>query len=135
MNARSLFFPAAVTLAWTVWAGCSAAPTDTSSARGVNGGDAGSPSVGADARAPDGAPNNVACPPSWTVTPQCGGGDSSAAPPDFGPNVLIFDPSMEMGAIQDKLDKVYGSQDSDQFGSNRYAYFFKPGKYDHDVKI
>ena len=72
--------------------------------------------------------------------PGSGGGSSGGTPPpsqppDFGPNVLIFDPSMGASAIQSKLDSVYAQQDSDQFGSGRYAYFFKPGTYDLDVKI
>jgi hypothetical protein len=80
----------------------------------------------------DGAPAN--CPPSWTVTPACGGGSGGAAP-DFGPNVLIFDPSTSMSTIQSQLDSIYGQQDSAQFGTGRYAYFFKPGAYALDVKL
>jgi hypothetical protein len=55
--------------------------------------------------------------------------------PDFGPNVLIFDPSMSMAAIQTQLDGVIGKQASNQFGTDRYAYFFKPGAYSVDVKL
>jgi hypothetical protein len=55
--------------------------------------------------------------------------------PDFGPNVLIFDPTMPMATIQAQLDTVLGKQAGNQFGTNRYAYFFKPGKYDLDVKL
>ena len=55
--------------------------------------------------------------------------------PDFGPNVLIFDPSMSMAAIQAQLDTVIGKQASNQFGTDRYAYFFKPGAYSVDVKL
>src|SRR5512138_2556488 len=57
----------------------------------------------------------------------------SAAAPDFGPNVLIFDPSM--ANIQSRLDAVFGQQERTQFGTNRYAYLFKPGKYDLDVQV
>ncbi len=53
--------------------------------------------------------------------------------PDFGPNVLIFDPSMTN--IQNRLDAVFSQQERAQFGPNRYAYFFKPGKYDLDVQV
>jgi hypothetical protein len=48
---------------------------------------------------------------------------------------LIFDPSMSMSEIQNKLDDVDGKSDGDQFGTGRYAYFFKPGKYDLDVRV
>jgi len=74
------------------------------------------------------------CPPSWTVTPQCGG-SVGAAVPDFGPNVLIFDPSMSMSTIQSTLAGVYTQQDAAQFGPGRYAYFFKPGQYALDVEV
>src|SRR5262249_32550031 len=56
-------------------------------------------------------------------------------PPDFGPNVLIFDPSMPMATIQTQIDAVIARQQSSQFGTNRYAYFFKPGQYTLDVKV
>ena len=54
---------------------------------------------------------------------------------DFGPNVLIFDPSMGDSAIQSKIDTVFDAQQSNQFGTNRYAYFFKPGAYNLDVQL
>jgi hypothetical protein len=94
--------------------------------------DSGSPMTGA-----DGGPNEGGtppCAPSWTVTGACGG-LTSASPPDFGPNVLIFDPSMSTTAMQSQLDGIYGQQDGDQFGTGRYAYFFKPGSYALDVKV
>ena len=53
--------------------------------------------------------------------------------PDFGPNVLIFDPSMTN--IQSRLDIVFSQQERSQFGTNRYAYFFKPGNYNLDVQV
>ncbi len=56
-----------------------------------------------------------------------------AAAPDFGPNVLIFDPSMTN--IQSRIDAIFSRQERSQFGSNRYAYFFKPGRYDLDVQV
>ena len=56
-----------------------------------------------------------------------------AAPPDFGPNVLVFDPAMTN--IQARIDAVFAKQERSQFGSNRFAYLFKPGKYDLDVQV
>jgi hypothetical protein len=99
-----------------------------------NGGDddASTPNGGGD----DGGTTTAApCAPSWTTTPACGGGDPNAAAPDFGPNVLVFDPSTPMATIQSTLDSVYSAQDSAQFGTGRKAYFFKPGKYALDVQI
>ncbi|MEU6767057.1 coagulation factor 5/8 type domain-containing protein [Streptomyces sp. NPDC046853] len=52
---------------------------------------------------------------------------ANAAAPDFGPNVIIFDPST--GGIQAKLDEVFKKQESAQFGKARYALLFKPGTY------
>ncbi|HTB78302.1 MAG TPA: coagulation factor 5/8 type domain-containing protein [Polyangiaceae bacterium] len=70
-----------------------------------------------------------------TVTLPGGGNYAASGPPDFGPNVLIFDPSMGDSAIQSKIDTIFGTQQTNQFGSNRYAYFFKPGKYNLDVQL
>lgn len=64
---------------------------------------------------------------------------STAAPrprppvPDFGPHVLIFDPSMT--TIQSQLDAVFAKQESNQFGAERVALFFQPGKYELDVQV
>ncbi len=57
----------------------------------------------------------------------------AAGEPDFGPNVLIFDPSMP--AIQKQIDAVFARQEKSQFGPNRYAYLFKPGSYKLDVQV
>ena len=53
--------------------------------------------------------------------------------PDFGPHVLIFDPSMT--DMQSRIDEVFRQQERSQFGSNRYALLFKPGNYDLDVQV
>ncbi len=49
--------------------------------------------------------------------------------PDFGPNVIIFDPSMPTSQIQATVDAIAGHQIPNQFGSERYALLFKPGTY------
>jgi hypothetical protein len=54
---------------------------------------------------------------------------------DFGPNVLVFDPSMSAATIQAKLDAVFATQESNQFGAERYALLFKPGSYDVHANI
>jgi hypothetical protein len=56
-------------------------------------------------------------------------------PPDFGPNVLIFNSSMPAAAIQKQIDKIYAIQQHSEFGSARYALLFLPGKYSVDVPI
>jgi hypothetical protein len=53
----------------------------------------------------------------------------------LGPNVLIFDPSMGDAAIQAQVDAVFAVQQSNQFGTERYALAFKPGTYNVDVNV
>ncbi|MFJ9056690.1 MULTISPECIES: coagulation factor 5/8 type domain-containing protein [unclassified Streptomyces] len=48
---------------------------------------------------------------------------------DLGPNVLVFDPSTP--DIQGKVDEIFKKQESNQFGTDRYALMFKPGTYDN----
>ena len=63
-----------------------------------------------------------------------GTGPASAAPPqagqpDFGPNVIVFDPSMPQSQIQATVDAIAAQQVPNQFGTQRYALLFKPGTY------
>jgi hypothetical protein len=57
------------------------------------------------------------------------------AGPDFGPNVIIFDPSMDAATMQSQVDSIYDKQQRNQFGSERYALFFKPGAYTITVNV
>ena len=52
-----------------------------------------------------------------------------ATPPDFGPNVIIFDPSMSTSQIQIAVDAIANQQIPNQFGTQRYALLFMPGTY------
>jgi hypothetical protein len=62
--------------------------------------------------------------------------DTDGAAPNFGPNVLIFDPSMGSSAIQSQMDPVFSAQHNSQFGAGRFAYLFKPGQYTNlDVNL
>jgi len=56
-------------------------------------------------------------------------GPVRATPPDFGPNVKIFDPSMTISDIQKAVDAISGQQASNEFGTQRYALLFMPGTY------
>ena len=67
-----------------------------------------------------------------------GGGSANAAPlagvsvdspPGFGPNVIIFDPSMPVSEIQATVDAIYAQQVDAEMGTNRYAFLFEPGVY------
>jgi hypothetical protein len=64
-----------------------------------------------------------------TTTPPTGGD------PDLGPNVVVFDPSMSASSIQSQLNTIFNQQQSNQFGSQRYAVLFKPGTYSADVNV
>ncbi len=60
---------------------------------------------------------------------------AKAAKPEFGPNVLIFDPSMPPQAIQKEIDSVYATQQHNEFGQQRNALLFLPGDYSVDVPV
>ncbi|TJY38259.1 fibronectin type III domain-containing protein [Cohnella pontilimi] len=63
-------------------------------------------------------------------------GHSSAAPANpFGPNVYIFDPSMSASSIQSTVDSIFTKQETNQFGSERYALLFAPGTYNVNVRV
>jgi hypothetical protein len=55
--------------------------------------------------------------------------------PNFGTNVVVFDPSMSATAIQSQINHVYSIQQNAQFGSGRYALLFKPGTYPVDIPV
>ena len=55
--------------------------------------------------------------------------------PEFGPNVLIFDPSMTSQAIQKQINAVYATQGHNEFSSRRNALLFFPGSYSVDVPV
>jgi hypothetical protein len=58
-----------------------------------------------------------------------GPGSALAAPPAFGPNVVVFTPSMPQSQIQATLNTISTQQVPNQFGSQRYSVLFEPGTY------
>src|SRR5436190_3855016 len=52
-----------------------------------------------------------------------------AGQPDFGPNVLIFDPGMPTSQIQATVDAIAAQQVDSEMGTQRYTLLFKPGVY------
>jgi len=58
-----------------------------------------------------------------------------AAKPDFGPNVLIFDPALPQADMQQEIDKIYAIERRNEFGPERYAILFLPGEYHLDVPV
>jgi hypothetical protein len=71
-------------------------------------------------------------PQSGALSVTTTGGSSN---PDFGPNVVIFDPSMPMGSIQSQINSIFAVQQNNQFGAPRTAMLFKPGAYNVDIPI
>src|ERR1700687_5519030 len=60
---------------------------------------------------------------------------AKGAKPEFGPNVMVFDPSMSSQAIQKQIDAVYATQEHNEFGQQRNALLFLPGDYSVDVPV
>lgn len=59
-------------------------------------------------------------------------------PVNLGPNVTVFDPSTPVEEIQAALDAAHTTQVDNEMGTQRYAFFFKPGTYgtaDHPLRI
>jgi len=57
------------------------------------------------------------------------------ASPEFGANVLVFDPGMARETMQAQIDKIYAVERRNEFGPERYAILFKPGEYQLDVPV
>jgi hypothetical protein len=55
--------------------------------------------------------------------------------PDLGPKVYVFSPAMPTATIQNDINHVYASQQSNQFGTQRYELMFEPGTYDVSVPV
>ena len=111
------------------------APSEKAGDGGPESGSAGSTGSGSSGGAGGAATPGEAGDSGSTTTLPGGGGYAATGPVDFGPNVLVFDPSMGDSAIQSKIDGVFNGQQTNQFGAQRYAYFFKPGKYNLDVQL
>ncbi|MEV0429213.1 discoidin domain-containing protein [Micromonospora sp. NPDC050495] len=65
----------------------------------------------------------------WEFAVHTSGGGTIPGGGSLGPNVITFDPSMSAATIQGQLDAVFRTQESNQFGTQRYALMFKPGDY------
>jgi hypothetical protein len=57
------------------------------------------------------------------------------AAPDFGPNVLVFSPSMPAAEMQQKIDAIYAAQEHSEFGTQRNAILLLPGEYHLDIPV
>ncbi len=55
--------------------------------------------------------------------------------PNFGPNVFVYGPGSSQTDMQNQLTNIFNQQHTNQFGSQRYAFLFKPGTYTADVNL
>ena len=53
----------------------------------------------------------------------------SSSRPNFGPNVIIFNPRMPPSEILATVNKIAKQQVESEFGAGRYALLFEPGTY------
>jgi hypothetical protein len=63
------------------------------------------------------------------ATPAFAAADVASPTSVFGPNVIVFDPSMPQSQVQSMFDSVSALQVPNQFGPQRYALLFEPGTY------
>jgi F5/8 type C domain/Putative Ig domain len=66
---------------------------------------------------------------SWTVNSQVTGCTGQSNQPNFGPNVVIYNPSESATTINNSLNTIFNTQKLNQFGTQRYAELFDPGTY------
>lgn len=53
----------------------------------------------------------------------------------FGENVYLFSPSDDAAQVQEVLDRLWGAQEKNQFGRERYSVYFLPGDYDESISV
>ncbi|MBM6404155.1 adenylyl cyclase [Phycicoccus sp. CSK15P-2] len=56
-------------------------------------------------------------------------GPKAPAAADLGENVIVFDPSMPVSAIQSTVDRIADAQIDNEMGTERYSLLFAPGTY------
>ncbi len=66
---------------------------------------------------------------SWTVNAAAAGCVGGSNQPNFGPNVVIYNPSESATTINNSLSSIFNTQKLNQFGTQRYAELFDPGTY------
>jgi hypothetical protein len=72
---------------------------------------------------------------SWTLPTTSGGGGGTGTAPNLGANVYVFNTSMSTSTIQSDINSVYSTQQSNQFGTQRYELMFEPGTYNVTVPV
>ena len=70
----------------------------------------------------------------WTL-PSGGTTPPTGNTPAFGSNVYVFSTSMSTSTIQSDINTVYNTQQSNQFGTQRYELMFEPGTYNVSIPV
>jgi Ricin-type beta-trefoil lectin domain len=70
----------------------------------------------------------------WTL-PSGGSTPPTGNTPAFGSNVYVFSTSMSISTIQADINAVYNTQQSNQFGTQRYELMFEPGTYNVSLPV
>jgi len=81
---------------------------------------------------------NRGAPAGWeqfTISGGGGDGGGSTTAPNFGPNVIVFDPSVSQATMQNQINSIYATQQNNQFGAQRNAILFKPGTYNVNIPV
>ena len=60
---------------------------------------------------------------------------ATAQTPDLGPNVLLLSPATPHAEAQAAIDRIYATQQHNEFGSERNAILLLPGEYRLDIPI
>lgn len=55
--------------------------------------------------------------------------------PDLGPNVLLLDPSQPVAEMQAKIDRIYRTQQHNEFGPERNEILLMPGTYHLNIPL
>jgi hypothetical protein len=63
------------------------------------------------------------------------GATPPAQHPDFGPNVVVVDPTTPQATLQSRVNEIFARQESNHFSAERYAVLFTPGSYSVDVRV
>lgn len=63
------------------------------------------------------------------AAPGAGKTQHNQSAPDFGPNVMIFDDSMDISVIETTINDLWVQQRDAEMGSDRYSLLFMPGEY------
>jgi hypothetical protein len=72
---------------------------------------------------------------TWETFVVGGGSGPVGGANPFGPNVVIFDPSIPQATIQSQINTIFNAERNNQFGLRRDAILFRPGTYNVDIPV